>query len=78
VVAQAPVRDTRNLNRRISAKVAEKLLNIPHGTLNQWRKDGRGPVPMRSGNRVWYEIGEIYRFDDETRTAHQPLEMSRK
>jgi predicted site-specific integrase-resolvase len=48
---------------RTEAELAERW-GISRRTLQRWRREGRAPVFLRLGRRIFYKIADIERFEE--------------
>jgi Helix-turn-helix domain len=47
---------------RLTEKAAAEYLDIPAGTLRNWRFVGKGPAYFRIGSAVRYEVADLDAF----------------
>ena len=53
--------------KRVRAKKAAELLGVACSTLARWRTEGSGPVFIKFGHAVRYDVSDLNRWLDENK-----------
>ncbi len=57
------------LNRLLSVRDLSEMLQVPVGTIYQWRHRGAGPIPIRIGGHLRFDPVDVARWLEDRKAA---------